>query len=39
MGAANQAYDAITKAGKQVADITEATITSAPANSRKKAAA
>ena len=39
MGAANQAYDAITKAGKQVADITEATITSAPAASRKKAAA
>jgi phasin family protein len=39
MGAANQAYDAITKAGKQVADITEATITSAPAAARKKAAA
>lgn len=36
--AANQAYDAITKAGKQVADITEATIASAPSVSRKKAA-
>jgi phasin family protein len=37
MTAANQAYDALTKAGKQVADITEATIV-APATPRKKAA-
>jgi phasin family protein len=35
---ANQAYDAFTKAGKQVADITEATINTAPAAARKKAA-
>jgi phasin family protein len=35
---ANQAYDALTKAGKQVADITEATINAAPAGARKKAA-
>jgi phasin family protein len=36
--AANQAYDAMTKVGKQVADMTEATINAAPAGSRKKAA-
>jgi hypothetical protein len=38
MTAANQAYDALTKAGKQVADMTEATINSAPGTPRKKAA-
>ena len=39
MTAANQAYDALTKAGRQVADMTEATInTAAPGTSRKKAA-
>ena len=38
MTAANQAYDALTKAGKQVADMTEATISAAPSASRKKAA-
>jgi phasin family protein len=38
MTATNQAYDALTKAGKQVADITEATINAAPAAPRKKAA-
>jgi phasin family protein len=38
MTAANQAYDALTKAGKQVADMTEATISAAPSGSRKKAA-
>jgi phasin family protein len=37
MTTANQAYDALTKAGKQVSDITEATINAAPA-ARKKAA-
>lgn len=36
--AANQAYDAMTKVGKQVADMTEASINATPAVSRKKAA-
>ena len=39
MSAANQAYDALTKAGKQVADITEATISTTPGTTRKKTAA
>ena len=38
MTAANQAYDALTKASKQVADMTEASISTAPSASRKKAA-
>ena len=38
MTAANQAYDALTKAGKQVADMTEATVSATPAAPRKKAA-
>jgi len=39
MSAANQAYDALTKVGKQVAEVTEATInTTAPGTPRKKAA-
>ena len=38
MTTANQAFDALTKAGKQVADITEATLNAAPAAPRKKAA-
>jgi Phasin protein len=39
MSAANQAYDALTKVGKQVAVVTEATIdTTAPGTPRKKAA-
>lgn len=38
LSAANQAYDALTKAGKQVADITEATMSATPAATRKKAA-
>jgi phasin family protein len=38
MSAANQAYDALTKVGKQVAEVTEATINTAPGTSRKKAA-
>jgi phasin family protein len=36
--AANQAYDALTKAGRQVADMTEATINTTPGTSRKKVA-
>jgi phasin family protein len=37
--AGNQAYDALSKAGKQVADLTEATVNaSAPGATRKKAA-
>ena len=36
--AANQAYDVMTKVGKQVADLTEATVNAAPATPRKKAA-
>jgi len=36
--AANQAYDALTKAGKQVTEMTEATISSTPNPTRKKAA-
>jgi len=35
---ANQAYDALTKAGKQVADMAEASISATPGVSRKKAA-
>jgi phasin family protein len=38
MTTANQAYDALTKAGKHVAEVTEATINAAPAGARKKAA-
>jgi phasin family protein len=38
MSAANQAYDALTKVGKQVAEVTEATINTAPGAPRKKAA-
>jgi phasin family protein len=38
MTTANQAYDALTKAGKQVADIAETTINSAPVAARKKVA-
>jgi phasin family protein len=39
LSTANQAYDAFSKAGKQVADITEATINNAtPGTTRKKAA-
>jgi phasin family protein len=38
LAAANQAYDALTKTGRQVADMTEATIQSTPGASRKKAA-
>ena len=39
MSAANQAYDALSKVGKQVAEVTEATInTTAPGTPRKKAA-
>jgi len=34
--AANQAYDALTKAGRQVADMTEATINTTPGASRNK---
>lgn len=36
--AANQAYDALTKAGKQVTEMTEATISATPNPSRKKVA-
>jgi phasin family protein len=36
--AANQAYDALTKAGKQVSEMTEATMSATPNPSRKKAA-
>jgi phasin family protein len=38
MSAANQAYDALTKVGKQVAEVTEATINTAPGTPRKRAA-
>ncbi|HXX10189.1 MAG TPA: phasin family protein [Burkholderiales bacterium] len=38
MTAANQAYDALTKAGKQVTEMTEATISATPNPSRKKVA-
>ena len=36
---ANQTYDAITKAGKQAADVAEAALSTTPAAPRKKAAA
>jgi len=38
MTATNQAYDAFAKAGKQVSDMTEATLNTAQSASRKKAA-
>ncbi len=38
MTAGNQAYDALTKAGRQVADMTEASINTTPGTPRKKAA-